>query len=297
VLVFGADHVYRMDVTQMIDFHLEHRADVTIAAVPVALDKASDFGIIDVDDQDRVQGFEEKPVSPRSRPGDPTRAYASMGNYLFDACNLFQILREGRRHSETDFGCHVLPRLLEGHRVFAYDFSRNELPGLKAYEEPAYWRDVGTIDSFFEAQQDTLGGEPRVDLFNPDWPIFSSHYQGPVTRIVGAEIDNSLFGAASLIDRACLRNTIVRRETVIEEGAQLEDCIIMDYVRIGRGARLRRAIVDRHNLVAEGTRIGFDADEDRRHFTVSPGGVVVVPKGRSTYYPRGSRGLHTRYAE
>ncbi len=297
VLVFGADHVYRMDVTQMIDFHLAHAADVTLAALPVPLEKASEFGIIDVDDQDRVYGFDEKPEHPRPRRGDPTRAYASMGNYLFNACNLFQILREGRRHDETDFGCQVLPRLLQDHRVFAYDFSRNELPGLKVYEEPAYWRDVGTIDAFFEAQQDTLGGEPLVDLFNPDWPIYSSHYQGPVTRIVGGEIDNCLFGAASLIDRAHLRNTIVRREAVVEEGAQLEDCIIMDYVRIGRGACLRRTVVDRHNLIAEGTCIGFDITADVERFTVSPGGIVVVPRGRTSYFPRGSRGLRTRYAE
>lgn len=297
VLVFGADHVYRMDVNQMIEFHLERRADVTVAALPVALERACDFGIIDADAEGRVVGFEEKPARAHPRPGDPARAYASMGNYLFNTCELLHTMREGRRQRETDFGCQVLPRLLHDHRVFAYDFSGNELPGLKGYEEPAYWRDVGTIDAFFEAHQDTLGGEPRVDLFNPDWPIFSSHYQGPVTRIVGGEIDNCLFGAASLIDRASLRNTIIRREVVVEAGAELEDCIVMDYARIGRGSRLRRAVVDRHNLIAEGTCIGFDAGADRERFTVSPGGVVVVPKGRSSYFPRGSRGLHTRYAE
>jgi glucose-1-phosphate adenylyltransferase len=297
VLVFGADHVYRMDVGQMIDFHLDRRADVSLAALPVPLDQAPNFGIIDVDDQDRVRGFEEKPEHPRPLPTDPTRAYASMGNYLFDARALVRRLREAQRNRETDFGCHVLPRLLETHRLFAYDFSCNRVPGLKAYEEPAYWRDVGTIDAFFDAHQDTLGGEPRLDLFNPDWPIFSSHYQGPVTRVVGGEIENCLLGAATLIHRAHIRNSIVRREAVVEEDAHLEDCVIMDYVRIGRGAHLRRTIVDRHNLIAAGIRIGFDADADRERFRVSPGGVVVVPRGRTSFYPRGSRGLGTRYAE
>jgi glucose-1-phosphate adenylyltransferase len=297
VLIFGADHVYRMDVGQMIDFHLQRAASVTIAAVPVPLERASDFGIVDVDAGGRVNSFAEKPERPRPMSQDPTRAFASMGNYLFNTCDLLHTLREGRRQRETDFGCEVLPRLLEDHRVFAYDFSHNELPGLKSYEESAYWRDVGTIDAFFEAHQDTLGGEPVVDLFNPDWPIFSSHYQGPVARIVSGEIDNCLFGAASLIHNARLRNTIVRREVVVEEGADLEDCVIMDYVRIGRGAHLRRTVVDRHNLVADGTSIGYDADLDRERFTVSPGGVVVVPKGRSPFHPRGSSRLHTRYAE
>jgi len=297
VLVFGADHVYRMDVGQMIDFHLDHAADVTVAALPVPLERASDFGIVDVDAQGRICGFDEKPEHPRPLPGDPTRAYASMGNYLFNGGDLLRTLRKVHRHKETDFGCHVLPRLVQTHRMFAYDFSRNELPGLKPYEERAYWRDVGTIDAFFDAHRDTLGGEPRFDLFNPDWPIFSSHYQGPVARVVSGEIDNCLFGSASLIHRARMRNSIVRREAVVEDDAYLEDCIIMDYVHIGRGARLRRTVVDRHNLIAAGTCIGFDTDADRKRFTVSPGGIVVVPRGQISYYPRGSQGLHTRYTE
>jgi glucose-1-phosphate adenylyltransferase len=297
VLVFGADHVYRMDVSQMIDFHLEREADVTLAAVPIPLERAADFGMLEVDAEGRILGFVEKPQHPHPLPGDPSRALASMGSYLFNAGVLIRSLREVSRHEETDFGCHVFPRLLQSHRLFAYDFTRNQVPGLHPYEEPTYWRDVGTIDAYFDAHQDTLGGEPRFELFNPDWPIFSSHYQGPVARVVGGDIDNCLFGAATLIQRARLRNCIVRREAVVEEGAELEDCIVMDYVRIGRGARLHRAIIDRHNLVAEGACIGCDAQADRERFTVSPGGVVVVPRGPVSYYPRGSRGLGTRYAE
>jgi len=297
VLVFGADHVYRMDVTQMIDFHLERDADVTVAALPVPTDRASSFGILEVDADSRVCAFEEKPEHPRPMPGNPRCAYASMGNYVFSAACLVRALREAHRLGETDFGNHVLPRLLHSRRMFAYDFTRNRIPGLNAYEEPNYWRDVGTVDAYFEAHQDTLGGEPRFDLFNPEWPILSSSYQGPVARVVGGEIDNCLLGAATLIQRARVRNSIVRREAVVEEGADLEDCIIMDYVRVGRGARLRRTIVDRHNLIAQGARIGYDRDEDSKGYAVSPGGVVVVPRGRTSFYPRGSRGASVRYAE
>jgi glucose-1-phosphate adenylyltransferase len=297
VLVFGADHVYRMDVGQMIDFHLDCAADVTLSALAVPVTQASAFGVLDVDAQGRVRGFEEKPERPRPRIDDPASAWASMGNYLFSTGALLKTLRDVRRHREIDFGCQVLPRLLQDQCVFAYDFAGNLLPGLKPYEEPAYWRDVGTIDAFYAAHQDTLGGEPRLDLFNPDWPVFSSHYQGPAARIVSGEIDNCLFGAASVIEGARIRNTIVRREVVIEEGAELEDCIVMDYVRVGRGVRLRRAIVDRHNLIPDGACIGFDAKADRERYTVSEGGVVVVPRGLTPFHPRASRGLHTRYAE
>jgi glucose-1-phosphate adenylyltransferase len=297
VLVFGADHVYRMDVSQMIDFHLERGARATVAALPVPIEQASNFGIIAADADGEVRGFDEKPQFPRALAGDPGRAYASMGNYLFDGGYLLRTLRDAQRHEETDFGTHVLPRLLQSRRVFAYDFLNNEVPGLQDYEEKGYWRDVGTIDAYFAAHQDTLGGEPCFDSFNPDWPIFSSHYQGPVARVVSGEVDNCLFGSASLVQRARMRNCIMRRETVIEEGAELEDCIIMDYVRIGRGARLRRVVVDRHNAIPAGVRIGFDADADRDQYTVSPGGVVVVPRGQSSFYPRRSRGHHRRYAE
>lgn len=297
ILVFGADHIYRMDIAQMIDFHLEREADATVAALPVPIERASDYGIVEVDADDRLCGFEEKPAQPRPLAGDPGRAYASMGNYLFNAGFLVKALREARRRGETDFGRHLLPRLLHGSRLFAYDFSRNQVPGINPYEEPAYWRDVGTIDAYYAAHQDTLGSAPHFDLFNPDWPIFSSNYQGPVARVSGAVIENSLLGAATVVEQASVRNSIVRREAVVEPGAEVDDCIIMDYVRVARGARLRRAIVDRHNIIEQGARIGFDPELDRSRFAISPGGVVVVARGRTPYYPRGERNFGIRYAE
>jgi glucose-1-phosphate adenylyltransferase len=298
VLVFGADHVYRMDVSQMISYHIERDAEVTVAALPVPAEQSRNFGVIAADADGRIRGFEEKPERGTPMPDDPSRVYASMGNYVFNSGCLVRALRDAHRRGESDFGNHVLPRMLaSNHRVYAYDFAGNDIPGIKPYEESAYWRDVGTIDSYYEAHRDVLGAEPRLDLFNPQWPVFSSNYQGPVARVTRGEIDNSLLGAATVIEDARVVNSIVRREAVIEAGAEVEDCIIMDYARIGRGARLRRAIVDRHNLIEHDTRIGYDAEADRRDWVVTPSGIVVVPRGRTPFFARDSRGFGIGYSE
>jgi glucose-1-phosphate adenylyltransferase len=291
VAVFGADHIYRMDIRQMVDFHKARNADVTIAALPVPLDEASSFGVIAADEEGRINAFEEKPAHPTPLPGDPTMAFASMGNYIFDAKVLMQALKECEAAGESDFGQHVLPRLLNTHRLFAYDFATNVVPGVHPYETAVYWRDVGSIDAYFDAHKDVLGAEPVFDMFNPEWPVFSSGYQGPVARVLGGELRNTLLGAATMIhDGARLTNSIIRRETVIEEDVVLDDCIIMDYVRICRGARLRNVIVDRHNVIEPGDRIGFDPVKDRQRFHVSAGGVTVVPMGRVGYFARDIRG-------
>jgi glucose-1-phosphate adenylyltransferase len=299
VLVFGADHVYRMDINRMIDFHRACAADVTVAALPVPRALAGEFGVIGADADGRIRAFQEKPAPAQAIaiPGDPQRVYASMGNYVFNAGCLVRALRSAHQAGETDFGNHVLPRLLARRGVFAYDFAAARIPGLKAYEEPVYWRDVGTLDAYFAAHRDVLGTTPRLDIFNPQWPIFSSNYQGPVARILGGEIVDSLLGAATVIDQARVHRSIVRREAVIEPGAELEDCIVMDYTRIGRGARLRRTIVDRHNRIAPGARIGFDPAHDAQRYPVSPGGVVVVPRGRTPFFARDGRGSGIGYAE
>jgi glucose-1-phosphate adenylyltransferase len=297
VAVFGADHLYRMDVRQMVRFHHECDADVTVAALPVPVGQASSFGIIDAAADGAIRAFQEKPEHPSPMPSDSSRAYASMGNYLFKTDVLVEALRHAHDRGETDFGQHVLPGLLRHHRLYAYDFSTNEIPGTKPYEEPAYWRDVGTLDTYYETHKDVLGMEPRFDAFNPQWPIFSSHYQGPVARIIGSDIDNSLLGAAAVVNGARVRNSIIRREVMVEDRAELEDCIIMDYTRIGRGARLRRVIVDRHNAIEPGAEIGFDPVADRARYHVTPGGIVVVPKGHPGYFARDGRDTGPGYAE
>jgi glucose-1-phosphate adenylyltransferase len=299
VAVFGADHIYRMDIRQMVEFHKERDAHVTIAALPVPLEDATSFGVIATGPDGRIQKFQEKPENPAPMPGSPDKAFASMGNYVFDANVLLGALEEARKKGETDFGGHVLPRLLGTHRLFAYDFATNEIPNIKPYEQRVYWRDVGTIDAFFDAHKDVLGAEPVFDMFNPHWPVYSSSYQGPVARVLGGEVRNSLLGAATVIhDNTRISNSIIRREAVVEEDVELDECIIMDYVRVCKGARLRRVIVDRHNKIEAGERIGYDPALDRQRFTVTETGVTVVPGGRVNYFARDSReGVRSGYAE
>jgi glucose-1-phosphate adenylyltransferase len=280
VVVFGADHIYRMDIRQMITYHQERDAEVTVAALPVALEEASSFGVIATDPDGRIQEFQEKPSQPACMPSDPTRAYASMGNYLFDANVLKLALEQAYQHGEHDFGHHVLPRLMDTHRLYAYDFATNQVPGVRSYEEPAYWRDVGTIDAYFNAHQDILGVQPRLNLFNGQWPIYSSNYNGPVAKIVGGRIDNSIIGAGTFVHNASIRNSVIRREVALEDGVELEDCIIQDYVRIKQGSRLRRVIVGRYNVIEEGSQIGYDLDADKEQYHTSGSGIVIVPPGK-----------------
>ncbi len=277
VLVFGADHVYRMDVRQMIDFHRSQRADVSVAALPVPRAAASAFGVIHCAADGRINGFVEKPADPPPMPGDPDRAYASMGNYLFRADLLIDALLKARDAGQHDFGRDVLPELIRTHRVYAYDFGQNRVPGTKPYEDQAYWRDVGTVDAYFDANMDTLGVEPTFDLFNPRWPVLSSHYQGPATTVGIARIESSDIGAGTLIKDATIRHSVIRREVTIEEDVVIEDAVIMDYCTIRRGARIRRAILDRYNVVAPGEHIGYDPAVDAARGHVTESGIVVLP--------------------
>ncbi|MCC6531716.1 MAG: glucose-1-phosphate adenylyltransferase [Burkholderiales bacterium] len=277
VAVFGADHVYRMDLRQMIDVHVERAADVTVAALPVPRADARAFGVIDCDASGRIRGFVEKPAAPPAMPGDPDRAYASMGNYVFRTGVLVEALVQARDHRGTDFGRDVLPRLIATKRVHAYDFTANACPGLRDYEERAYWRDVGTIDAYFAATMDTLGAQPKFDLLNPRWPIRSSNYQGPPASIGRARIEESDIGAGVLIKDAHIRRSVIRSEVVLEDDVVIEDSIVLDSCVIGRGARIRRAIIDRHNEIEPGMRIGHDVQGDHGRYAVTPSGIAVVP--------------------
>jgi len=280
VAVFGADHIYRMDVRQMLAFHEARNADVTISALPVPIELATGFGVLAVDGSGRIESFQEKPSDPLPMPGDPERAYASMGNYLFRTEVLVEALREGRARGETDFGKHVLPRLLNSSRIFAYDFSGNRVPGVRDYEEPAYWRDVGTLDAYYAASMDLLSKDPVFNLFNPRWPVRSDNYQGPVSRFVEGDVTNSLVGAGCLVKGGWIENSIIRSEVLIEEDVDIRDSIILDRTIIRKGARLHRAIVDTDNLIEAEARIGvcFGPADPMHH--VTPSGITVVPQGR-----------------
>lgn len=280
VAVFGSDHIYRMDVNQMLAFHRESGAEVTVAARPVALDEASQFGVLSVDARGKVTDFQEKPARPTAMPGDPSHALVSMGNYLFNRGTLIDALvADARRSTDHDFGRSIIPELVPTGRVYAYDFQQNEVPGVKPYEEPGYWRDVGTIDTFWQAHMDLLGEAPRFDLDNREWPIRAGQTAGPPARFIGADVDDAQVSEGSLIKRAVIRNSILGRSVWVNEGALIEDSIIMDHTTVGKGAHVRRAIVDRFNIIPADAEIGLDPAADRRRYHVEPSGLVVVPRG------------------
>jgi glucose-1-phosphate adenylyltransferase len=285
VAVFGADHIYRMDISQMVAFHRESGAEATVAARPVRLDQASSFGVLGVDRQHRVVAWEEKPAAASAMPDDPSRALASMGNYVFDRGPLVQaLLDDARRSTDHDFGRSVIPEMVAAGRVFAYDFQQNEVPGVKPYEEPAYWRDVGNIESYWDAHMDLLGESPRFDLDNRAWPIQAGAHPGPPARFIGGDVENSLIAEGCLIKRAVIRNSILGRNVWVNEGARIEDAIVMDYTSVGKGAHIRRAIIDRYNIVAGEQGGGLDGGRDRMRFHVDPSGLVVVPRGGRREY-------------
>jgi len=280
VAIFGADHIYRMDVNEMLAFHDETGADVTVAARSVPRAEASSFGVLSVDRQGRVVEFVEKPKQPPVMPGDPERALVSMGNYLFRRQALVDaLLVDARRSTDHDFGRSIIPELVPGGRVYGYDFQGNEVPGVKPYEEQGYWRDVGSLPSYWEAHMDLLGESPRFDLDNRYWPVRTGPHPGPPARFIGSDVDNAHVGEASLVKRATIRNSILGRSVWVNEGAVIEDSIVMDHTTVGKGARLRRVIVDRFNIIPADSEIGVDPAMDRRRHFVDPSGLVVVPRG------------------
>jgi len=280
VVIFGADHIYRMDVRQMIRFHLEKNADVTVAARPVPLSEGPSFGIISTDADGRIRRFLEKPEDPPPMPGDPTRTYASMGNYVFKAEVLFRALADAESKRQHDFGGYVLPSLVDSGRLFAYDFATNRIPGTRPTEEVGYWRDVGTIRAYWEAHRDFLGEHPLFELDNPDWPIRPSRHNRPAARILGGRIENSTIAEGTVVHRdAVVINSTIRRGVTIGEGAVVRDSVIMDYVTIREGAHLSRVIVDRNNVIEAGMCIGKDAQKEEFWGAYyDPSGIAVLPK-------------------
>lgn len=279
VIIFGADHIYRMDIRQMIDFHIEKEAFVTVAARPVPVEQASSFGIIMSDSEKRIVGFQEKPKKPIPMPDDPSRAYVSMGNYIFNKDVLMEALGRAQKKKQHDFGAHVIPDLVETGKVFAYDFGTNVIPGTKPYEEEGYWRDVGSISAFFDAHMDMLGESPLFELDNGLWPIHPSGYEGPATKILRGDIRNSMIAEGCLIGKAKIRNSIIRSGVTIENDVSVEDCIIMDTVNLKKGCRLKKVIVDKFNVINEGEEIGFSTEKDRFRCHVDSSGIAIVPRG------------------
>ena len=282
VAVFGADHVYRMDIGQMIQWHVESGADATVATIPVPLKSVQSFGIVETDAKSRVTGFVEKPPQAKPMPGNPGHALASMGNYLFNRDVLVDLLKNRfQGEADLDFGKNIMPGILKSHKVYAYDFSTNVLPGLKSYEENSYWRDVGTITSFYQSNMDILGGRPRLNLNNRRWFIHSGSYDGPPAKIIDGKLNNCIIGDGCFVRNATIKNSIIGRGVHIHDGAVIEDSIIMDFCKIRSEAHLKRVIVDRFNEIPSKLKIGFDREEDAKRYFVDSGGLVVVPRGET----------------
>lgn len=282
VLILAADHIYRMDYAALIEAHDEKAADLTVACMKVPLQEASSFGIMAVDTDERIVEFQEKPEQPRPLPGEPDAALGSMGIYVFPKDLLMEMLREDhdREDSSHDFGKDIIPRMVRSHRVFAYGFG-----GARGrVSQDRYWRDVGTLDAYYEANMDLLKPVPPLDLYQSDWAIRTYHGQNPPARMVPGEsgkdglFTNSILGAGTVIIGGLVRHSILAARVHVHEDAEVTDSILFDHVTVGSGARLRRCIVDKHVSIPPGETIGLDPVQDSRRFACSDKGIVVVPK-------------------
>jgi len=285
VCIFGGDHIYKMDISQMVDFHKARNSDITIAATTVPIAEAGQFGVLVVDSEWKIIGFQEKPSSPTPIPSRPDLALVSMGNYVVSAPTLYEELeKDGEdRTSAHDFGKSIFPRLFTTHRLFAYDFGENKIPGQNGVNN--YWKDVGTLDAYWEANMDLHRVLPELDLYNPLWPIRTAPINLPSAKFVHNEKDrvgkaiNSIIAAGSVISGGTVLNSVISCNVRVNSYAVVEDSVIMDDVQIGRNARIRRAIIDKRNVIDEGEVIGYDLEEDRKKgYTVTESGIVVVAK-------------------
>src|ERR1039457_2002401 len=285
VAVFGGDHIYKMDITQMIDSHRMNEADITIAATEVPVEEANRFGIFTVDQDFRVQDFEEKPAQPQAIPGKDT-CFASMGNYIFSTKKLIEVLLEGKKHHEDlDFGKHVIPMMLiNDDRVFTYNFNNNVIPGMKS-EERGYWKDVGTIDSYYEANMDLIHVSPQLNLYNYKWPILTNQGNLPPAKTVsdnkaglGLNLDSYVCGGC-ITTCSTVRRSILGPLCKVNGFSQIEDSILLENVTVGKHVKIKRAIIDKNVKIPDGCVIGYDPEEDRnRGYTITESGIVVVPR-------------------
>jgi glucose-1-phosphate adenylyltransferase len=289
VAVFGADHVYRMDMTQMVTQHLDHRAGVTVAAIPIPRQDASSFGVIKTGpDGHTVEAFLEKPADPPGIPGEPDLAYASMGNYVFTTDVLVEALRQDARDdtSRHDMGGDILPMLVKQGSAHAYNFLDNEVPGAGP-REAGYWRDVGTLDSYYEAHLDLCAVHPIFNLYNDKWPILTYVPSQPPAKFVHENGDrvgraiNSVVSNGVVVSGGLVRDSVLSPGVRVNSWSRVERSIIMHNTRIGRRAVVENAILDKNVVVPDGAVVGVDKEHDKaRGFVVSPGGVTVIGKGQ-----------------
>lgn len=288
VVIFGADHIYRMNIRDMIEFHESKRAQATVAAIPVEKKYAKEFGVIETAPDGSIVAFHEKKDNPPTLPTDPERVYASMGNYVFSTNLLLRELYADamNENSSHDFGKDILPSLIGRTEMFAYDFQTNRIPG-DPLDTPVYWRDVGTIDAYYDASMDLKSVRPELNLYNRQWPLRTAGYSDPPAKFTfdedgrrGQAID-SIVAGGSILSGGLVRNSIIGRGVRVHAGAVVEDSILFDNVDIGRRAKVRRAILDKNVRLPEDAMIGFDLEKDRHFHHVTESGIVVVEGHRS----------------
>jgi glucose-1-phosphate adenylyltransferase len=278
LIVLSGDHVYKMDYARMLRFHQERDAAATLAAIEEPIADASRFGIVAVDEEDRVTGFAEKPGNPPAIPGSPDFALASMGVYIFDTDVLVHALEaDAAQPTEHDFGKDIIPALIHQVPVYAYRFYDENKKASK------YWRDIGTLDAYFEANMDLCQVNPEFNLYDPEWPLRTYQPQAPPAKFVFAETGqrcgqalDSVISPGCIVSGSTISGSVLCPNVRVHSFCHIEECILMPGVRVGRHARIRRAIIDRDVLIPRGALIGYDADEDRRRHTVTDSGIVVV---------------------
>ena len=281
IVVFGADHVYRMDPSQMVGQHVTTGAGVTVAGIRVPRSTASAFGCIEADAVGQITRFVEKPLDPPGVPDDPEATFASMGNYVFSADVLLDALAADARNSNSDhdMGGDILPMLVSRGEAAVYDFADNVVPGATDRDR-GYWRDVGTLDAYYDAHMDLVSVHPIFNLYNRLWPIRTETPPLPPAKFVqGGTAQDSIVGLGSIISGAAVTNSVISSDIQIEAGAEVHGTVLLPGVRVGKGAVVRRAILDKNVVVPDGAQLGVDLDEDRRRYTVSAEGVVVLGKG------------------
>lgn len=289
VCVFGGDHIYKMDVSQMLNYHKKTKAHLTISAIPVPIEEASEFGIIEVDENWKLINFVEKPkIAPKTIPGNPKMCLASMGNYIFDKHILVDAIFQDAMIdvSNHDFGKNIIPRLLqEGKRIYIYNFDDNKFPGMTKSEK-GYWRDVGCVDAYWQANMDLLDYDPELNLYSKEWPLRTFNYNYPPAKFIWEEGDrvgmatNSMVSEGCIISGGSLSRCVLSPKVKINSYSQISDSILMENVSVGRHSEIKKAIIDKNVEIPPYTKIGFDREADtQKGFYVSPGGVTVVPKG------------------
>jgi glucose-1-phosphate adenylyltransferase len=283
VLILAGDHVYKMDYRMLIQYHMDRGADMTVGCYRMPKETSTDFGVIEIDIQKQIRGFQEKPQVPKTIPGAPDQILTSMGIYLFD-CDVLLRELEIDAKSETsshDFGKNIIPQMIaKKQKVFAYQFDEED-------SDKAYWRDIGTRDAYYQANMDLVGPDPKFNLYDKTWPVRTYHHQYPPIKInamidgkekcAGAIVD-SIIASGCVIEGGSVTNSVLSSNVVVKNRASVVNSVIMQDVEIGEGAQVQNAIIDKDNVIPPNTKIGFDIEEDRKKFDITKSGIVIVAK-------------------